>query len=97
MTENYLNAFKPSAYARVFGRALVNQCQQTQYNDPMYVCSADENSGDGHLVLSVNIDNKESTEIIKERNLREKSGNIEKSIDSFVYIPFYEIDTGNIG
>ena len=63
MTENYFNTFKPSAYARVFGRALVNQCQQTQYNDPMYVCSADENSGDGHLVLSVNIDNKEEDDL----------------------------------
>ena len=93
-----MSTFKPSAYARVFGRALVNQCTQTgQYNDPMYVCSADENSGDGHLVLSVNINDMESTEIIKERNLREKSGNVMKSIDSFVYIPFYEIDTGNIG
>ena len=30
VTEDYISTFKPSAYARVFGRALINSCPQTQ-------------------------------------------------------------------
>ena len=96
-----MSTFKPSAYARVFGRALVNHCtQHPYYNDPMYACSAD-NSDHGHLKLSVTIKNVETSEeesTLEEKNLLHKSGDISKSTDSFVYIPFHEIDTiNNVG
>ena len=101
MTENYISTFKPSAYARVFGRALVNQCIQggSVYGDPMYVCGADQ-TDQADLVLSVDLNGVETSktaEEIKEKNLFHKSGDFTSSIDSFVYIPFYQIDTGNVG
>lgn len=85
----------------MFGRALVNQCPQhpNQYNDPMYVCSAD-NSDHGHLKLSVTIKNVEYSETegtLKEKNLLHKSGDKDASIDSYVYLPYHEIDTINVG
>ena len=95
--ENFINTFKPSSYARVFGRALVNECGQGS-SDPMYACIAD-NADQGKLELSTTIDNVERSEVkweIKEKNLFHKSGDIMASIDSVVYMPFYEIDTGNI-
>lgn len=97
LTENYISVFKPSAYARVFGRALVNNCPNIQPpQDPMYQCGADD-SVNGHLVLSVSLNNDAPSEILKEKNLMHKSGFIMTSIDSFVYMPFREIDTGIIG
>ena len=95
-----MSVFKPSAYARVFGRALINICPNIQppysWQDPMYHCGAND-AVNGHLVLSVSLNNDDSSEELKEKNLMHKSGFIMTSIDSFVYMPFREIDTGIIG
>ena len=79
----------------------MNQCIQggSVYGDPMHVCGADQ-TDQADLVLSVDLNGVETSktaEEIKEKNLFHKSGDFTSSIDSFVYIPFYQIDTGNVG
>ena len=64
----------------------------------MYACSA-SNADNGHLQLSVTINNVETEKTeweVKEKNLLYISSSIMASIDSVVYIPFYEIDTGDV-
>ena len=82
----------------MFGRTLANQCNP-QPVDPLYSCGASQ-ADYADLVLTVNLNNVETSktnEDIKEKNLFHKSGDLTSSIDSFAYLPFYEIDTGTVG
>ena len=99
VTEDYISTFKPSAYARVFGRALINSCPQTDYNDPMYVCGPDDiDYGQLKLRVSINgVETEKNQGSIKEKGLLYKTTSISASLDSYVYVPFFEIETGNIG
>ena len=68
-------------------------------NDPFYTCTPD-GTDYGWLKLHVTIDGNQETKSvmrIEETGLFETTGDIDASLDDFVYFPLLEISSGDIG
>ena len=69
------------------------------YNDPFYTCTPD-GTDYGWLKLHVTVDGSQETKSqsrIEETGLFETTGDIDSSLDDFVYFPLLEISSGDIG
>ena len=110
ITEEYISTFKPSGYARTFGRALNNQqCGGAHLHAPgtvyyvppkhPFFCpfsKADVADLTLHVTMSGSTTTATEKEI-KQLGIYENAKNVIDSIDAYLFIPLTGVETGNIG